>query len=156
MHFTTILAALVSGSMTTAIPTASVTTTANSTTPWTIKSLRRVCNSADTECQWSFGIDTHKSTGGADRDEPTNCAYIVEGDPASHTNGGVSPCGPFTVSSGYDGQLGTTTKPKQGFTVLAIAHPVRRLIVWAAYTDEQLQGGKVVSPDQTYEPATIA
>ena len=29
------------------------------TTQWTIQNMKRVCNTANTSCAWSFGINTH-------------------------------------------------------------------------------------------------
>ena len=43
---------------------------------WTIESLKRVCNKANTSCKWSFSIDAH--TGAA-----VPCSFTVTGSPAS-------------------------------------------------------------------------
>ncbi|KAL4995887.1 hypothetical protein BDV10DRAFT_173508 [Aspergillus recurvatus] len=110
---------------------------------WTITSLKRVCNTADTKCTWTFGIDT-----GSDN---TDCTYVVSGSPASQANGGPAKCGDFTITSGWSGQFG----PDNGFTTLSVVDESTRQIVWPAYTDKQLAGGNVVKPDQSYTPSVL-
>ncbi|KAL4757144.1 uncharacterized protein BDW70DRAFT_143883 [Aspergillus foveolatus] len=112
-------------------------------TQWTITSLKRVCGTADTKCTWTFGIDT-----GSDS---TDCTYVVTGAPASHANGGPAQCGDFTITSGWSDQFGA----ENGFTTLSVVNESTRQIVWPAYTDKQLAGGKVVTPDQSYTPSVL-
>ncbi|KAI0973367.1 hypothetical protein F4678DRAFT_426532 [Xylaria arbuscula] len=108
---------------------------------WTLKSVKRVCNAADTSCTWSFGINTN--TGGA----TTQCSFAVTGSPADQGNtSGTKTCGVFSVTAGWSGQFG----PGNGFTTLAVHDNANGQIAWPAYTDSQLAGGKVVSPDKTW------
>lgn len=110
-----------------------------STPQWTIETMKRVCDSNDKSCTWTFKINTKQGAA-------TPCTYVVKGNPASRTNGGPSKCGAFTITSGWSGQFG----PGNGFTTLSVVDQAKRLIVWPAYTDKQLAGGKVVKPDQSY------
>ncbi|KAJ5642019.1 hypothetical protein N7490_006019 [Penicillium lividum] len=126
-----------------AAPVASTSMMAASST-WTIDSMKRVCNAADTSCTWTFGIDTGSGTA-------TSCKFVVKGTTASELNGGPATCGDFTVTSGWSGQFG----PGNGFTTLAVVDNVSRQIVYPAYTDVQLDTGKVVTPDQSYTPANL-
>ncbi|KAI4858696.1 small secreted protein [Hypoxylon rubiginosum] len=112
---------------------------------WTIESLKRVCDAADTSCTWTFAVDTH--VGAA-----TPCSFTVKGSPASQTDSSGSVCGPYTVSSGWSGQFG----PGNGFTTLSVVDFSKKLIVWPAYTDKQLAGGAVVSPDLSFAPTSIS
>lgn len=111
---------------------------------WTMVNLKRVCNKANTACTWTFGIQI--GSGAA-----TPCTYVVKGNPASHANGGPSTCGKFTITSGWSGQFG----PGNGFTTMSVVDDQTRQIIWPAYTDKQLQGGKVVKPNQSYAPAKL-
>ncbi|KOS47071.1 hypothetical protein ACN38_g1926 [Penicillium nordicum] len=111
---------------------------------WTLQDTKRVCNTKDTSCTWTFGI----YPGGGDA---TPCTYVVEGSPASRANGGPVTCGGFTVTSGWSGQFGE----ESGFTTLSVVDNASRQIVWPAYTDKQLASGKVVKPDQSYAPAAL-
>ncbi|KAH8173687.1 hypothetical protein LIA77_07942 [Sarocladium implicatum] len=111
---------------------------------WTIQSLKRSCNKADTECTWNFGI--YPGSGKA-----TSCKYVVKAKGASKANGGPSKCGDYTITSGWSGQFGAGN----GFTTLSVVNDKSRQIVWPAYTDKQLAGGKVVKPDQKYSPAAL-
>ncbi|KAJ9300143.1 hypothetical protein DTO271G3_2260 [Paecilomyces variotii] len=111
---------------------------------WTIESLKRICNDADTSCTWTFGIDIGSGT-------PTACTYVVNGTIASEANGGPSTCGDFTITSGWSDQFG----PGNGFTTLSVVDDVTRQIIYPAYTDAQLEGGQVVTPDQSYTPAAL-
>ncbi|KAL6232456.1 hypothetical protein BDW75DRAFT_19345 [Aspergillus navahoensis] len=112
-------------------------------TQWTITSLKRVCNTADTKCTWTFGINTGSKN--------TDCTYVVSGSPASHANGGPAKCGDFTITSGWSDQFGA----ENGFTTLSVVDQSTRQIVWPAYTDKQLAGGNVVKPDQSYTPSVL-
>ncbi|KAL4927988.1 uncharacterized protein BDV17DRAFT_265103 [Aspergillus undulatus] len=114
-----------------------------SNSQWTIESLKRICNKADTKCTWTFGIETGAGS--------TDCTYVVEGSPASQVNGGPKKCGAYTITSGWSDQFGADA----GFTTLSVVNNDSRQIVWPAYTDKQLAGGKVVKPDQSYTPSVL-
>ena len=118
---------------------------ASSQPEWTIESLKRVCSTDGTTCTWNFGIDTH-----AANTKPTNCTYIVHGSPADHANGGPASCGIFNITSGWSNQFGNA--PQQTFTVLSVVDYPANLIVYPGYTDQQLNAGQVVKPDQSYQP----
>ncbi|QYS95466.1 hypothetical protein H0G86_002758 [Trichoderma simmonsii] len=112
---------------------------------WTFTNLKRVCNTANTSCTWTFGVDTHLATA-------TSCTYTVKATAnASQASGGPVTCGPYTVTSSWSGQFG----PNNGFTTFAVTDFSKKLITWPAYTDVQVQGGKVVSPNQSYAPANL-
>ena len=107
---------------------------------WTIESLVRTCNAADTACEWKFGINTHLAT-------VTPCAFTVKaaaGKKASQTDTAGNACGAFTVSAGWSGQF------VEGFTTLSVVDYAARLITWPAYTDGQLANGKAVVPDKSW------
>lgn len=95
-------------------------------TAWTITGLSRACDTADTTCTWTFGINNGTGI--------TPCTEVVTGSPASQTNGGPATCGVgqpypdlpysrlrtctdrksfqvYTVTSGWSGQFG----PGNGF-----------------------------------------
>ncbi|KAL2848416.1 hypothetical protein BJY01DRAFT_160001 [Aspergillus pseudoustus] len=112
-------------------------------TQWTITNMKRVCNTGDTKCTWTFGINNGAAN--------TPCTYVVNGNPASQANGGPSTCGAYTVTSGWSGQFG----PNNGFTTLSVVNQNSRQIVWPAYTDAQVKAGNVVKPDQSYTPAAL-
>lgn len=61
---------------------------------WTITSAERTCDTADTTCTWSFGINNGTGT--------TPCKEVVTGSPASQTNGGPVSCGVSYTRSGLD------------------------------------------------------
>jgi hypothetical protein len=114
---------------------------------WTIESLNRVCNPYDTFCSWNFNINTHQAPA-------TLCSFTVQArppKPASQSDGSGFICGPYTISSGWSGQFG----PGNGFTTLSVVDWSKRLIIWPAYTDKQVAGGRVVTPDQRYAPQTL-
>lgn len=111
---------------------------------WTIRDLKRVCNKDDTSCTWNFGIQVGTAA-------TKSCTYVVKGKTASERNGGPSNCGDYTITSGWSGQFG----PDAGFTTLSVVNNESRQIVWPAYTDKQIDGGKVVKPDQAYAPAAL-
>ena len=113
---------------------------------WTIENLKRVCNSADTQCDWTFGVNT-----GVSGTKSTACTLTVKGTKASQRNGGPAKCGDYTVTSGWSGQFG----PDQGFTTLSVVNQAKKLIVWPAYTDNEVKAGKVVSPNKKYAPANL-
>jgi hypothetical protein len=148
MHFATTLITAILANTAFAAPAASsnVKSIRAAEPQWTIKSMKRVCNSADTSCAWSFSVDTHLSP-------VTACAYTVTAaSKASQAPANGVTCGPYTVSSGWSGQFG----PGNGFTTLAVVNYAGKRIVWPAYTDVQLAGGAVVTPDQSYPPTTLS
>lgn len=145
MHFTTLIPAFLSATAL-AAPTVARAETVSmmaEATTWTIQSLSRVCNDADTSCTWSFGIYNGNAT--------TPCTEVVTGSPASQTNGGPATCGAYTVTSGWSGQFGAGN----GFTTFAVVDYAAGLIVYPAYTDKQVAGGAVVTPDQSYTPQAL-
>jgi len=111
---------------------------------WTIEGLRQVCDAADTTCTWTFSIDTHLSAA-------TPCSFTVTGNPANRVSETGATCGPYTVTSGWSGIFGDGN----GFTTLSVVDNVRRLIAFPAYSDRQLAGGVVVTPDQSYTATPI-
>lgn len=111
---------------------------------WTIQSMKRVCAADDSSCTWTFGI--YPGSGDA-----TACKLVVTANTASQANGGPASCGDYTVTSGWSGQFG----PGNGFTTLSVVNNKSRQIIWPAYTDKQLAGGNVVTPDQSYAPAAL-
>ncbi|KAI1087134.1 small secreted protein [Rostrohypoxylon terebratum] len=111
---------------------------------WTIESMQRVCDAADTSCTWSFRVNTHVG-------DATPCSFTVKGSPASQTDSSGNICGPYTVGSGWSGQFG----PGNGFTTLSVVDYAAKLIVWPAYTDNQLANGAVVTPDLSYAPTIL-
>ncbi|OTB01868.1 hypothetical protein M426DRAFT_63235 [Hypoxylon sp. CI-4A] len=113
---------------------------------WTIEGVKRVCDAADTSCTWSFGVNTHQGAAAA-----TPCTFTVKGSPASQTDSAGNVCGPYTVGSGWSGQFG----PGNGFTTLSVVDQAAKLIVWPSYTDKELAGGKVVTPDLSFAPTVI-
>ncbi|KAI1847499.1 hypothetical protein JX265_000749 [Neoarthrinium moseri] len=140
MHFSTAVISAVLSATALAAPALESRADPN----WTITSMKRVCNAADTSCTWTFGIDTHLSAA-------TPCSFTVTGSPASQTSNTGSTCGAYTVSSGWSGQFG----PGNGFTTLAVVDNTRRKIAFPAYTDKQLAGGAVVTPDQSYPASSL-
>ncbi|KAF7561804.1 hypothetical protein G7046_g2357 [Stylonectria norvegica] len=112
---------------------------------WTIQKMLRVCDKANTVCTWTFGIYTGSGTA-------TSCKYVVKGNPASKIKGGPTTCGSYTVTSDWSGQFG----PGNGFSTLSVVDNKKKQIVWPAYTDKQLNPGKVVTPDQSYAPVNLS
>jgi hypothetical protein len=111
---------------------------------WTIENMKRVCNKADTQCDWTFGVNT-----GVANAKATACTLTVKGTKASRLNGGPAKCGPYTVTSGWSGQF------EVGFTTLSVVDNSKKLIVWPAYNDNEIKDGKVVSPNKKYAPANL-
>ena len=113
---------------------------------WTIAGMKRTCDGGDNSCTWNFKVDTHLAPA-------TTCSFTVKrgAKPASQTDTSNNKCGPYTVGSGWDGSFG----PGQGFTVLSVADYGKKLIVWPGYTDKELAGGKVVSPNKAYAPQNL-
>ncbi|KAI3578853.1 hypothetical protein IWW34DRAFT_738159 [Fusarium oxysporum f. sp. albedinis] len=144
MKFTAALIALVSATGAVAAPAPADSVSMMAASPqWTIQSLSRSCDKADTTCTWNFKINT--GSGAA-----TACKYVVKGKPASKANGGPAKCGTFTITSGWSGQFGAD----KGFTTLSVVSS-KKQIIYPSYTDKQLAGGKVVKPDQSYSPAAL-
>ncbi|KAI1371101.1 small secreted protein [Hypoxylon crocopeplum] len=143
----TVLAALLSATALAAPTPAAESTSAMADVPqWTIEGMKRVCDAADTSCTWTFGIDTHLAAA-------TPCSFTVKSGakPASQTDWTGSTCGAYTVTSGWSDYFG----PDNGFTTLSVIDYAKKLIVWPAYTDKQLAGGAVVTPDLSFAPATL-
>ncbi|KAI6784889.1 uncharacterized protein J7T54_007983 [Emericellopsis cladophorae] len=110
---------------------------------WTIEGMKRSCDKPDNKCAWSFTINNNAGS-------KQGCSYTVKRQ-GSHTPASRSPqtgvdCGVYTVTSGWSGQFGEGN----GFTTLSVVNNKDRTIAWPAYTDKQLKGGKVVSPNQSY------
>ncbi|KAM0228890.1 hypothetical protein ACHAPO_010414 [Fusarium lateritium] len=137
------LAAVLSATSVTAAPTAPAVNMMAATPQWTIEGMQRSCAKDDSSCTWNFKVNTHKGAA-------TACKFVVKGSKASQRNGGPVKCGDYTVTSGWSGQFG----PGNGFTTFSVVSS-KRQIVWPAYTDKQVQGGKVVKPDQSYTPANL-
>lgn len=108
---------------------------------WTIEGFRRQCATDGGPCSYSFAVNTN------DGSAATPCSYSVSGSledpPARKTYQGLV-CGAFTVGSIWSGQFGEDA----GFQTLSVVKGQK--IVYPAYTDVQLQSGKVVVPDQSY------
>ncbi|KAH7310599.1 hypothetical protein B0I35DRAFT_412091 [Stachybotrys elegans] len=116
---------------------------------WTIESLQRVCDEQDTQCTWTFTINTN--TEGV---EPTSVEYIVEASgetPASQAIGGPSEFGVFTVTSTWSDVFGI----EDAWTTMSVIDFERGILVYPAYLDRQVAGGEVVEPDQVYIPEPI-
>lgn len=73
----------------------------------------------------------------------------MTGSPASHVSYSTVKCDGYEVSSSWSDQFG----PKNGFSTLAITDGM--VIVYPAYNDKQLLGGRVVGPDQSYAPQNL-
>lgn len=148
MRFTPIIAAGLAAPLATAAPTTrsdgAVSMMATAIPEWTIESANRACNADDSACVWSFGIQTN--TGAAS----VPCSFTVnaaDGKPASQTDAAGIACGAFTVSEGWSSQFGI----ENAFTTLSVADFASRLIAYPAYTDKELAGGAVVSPNRSYQ-----
>lgn len=109
---------------------------------WTITSMKRVCASGT--CTWTFGIDDHVAA-------VTPCTFKVKGSPASQTDSSGNVCGGYTIGTGWSGQFGTGN----GFTTLSVVNNAKKQIIYPSYTDKQLSTGKVVKPDQSYQPQNL-
>ncbi|KAF4592245.1 hypothetical protein GQ602_002544 [Ophiocordyceps camponoti-floridani] len=140
----TLLASLLAATTAVAAPAKSMMA---ATPQWTIERMKRVCNENNTQCTWTFKIDTHEI-------KKTDCTLTVNATAnvrASRAEGKPTTCGVFTVTSGWSGQFGEG----QGFTVLSVVDKNKRLIIWPSYTDVQLKNGVVVEPDQSYGPQSV-
>jgi hypothetical protein len=141
-----LVAALFTASGALAAPAPATGVSMMADTQWTIESVKRTCNSADTSCDWNFGINNGSKS--------TACKLTVKSTKdkkASEAPGGPVTCGPYTVTSGWDGSWGAGN----GFTTLAVVDNEKKLIVWPAYTDKEVKDGKAVSPNKKYTPAKI-
>jgi len=141
MQFTTAVlavATLASGAL--AAPAQAVSMSAN-VPQWTIVSLKRPCNGADTQCTWFFGINTN------DGSAATPCTIVVNaagGQPASRTDFQDARCGRFRINGGWSGQFGP------GFTVIPVVDDAAHVIAYPAYEDAVLANGATVRPDRSY------
>ncbi|KHN95190.1 uncharacterized protein MAM_06901 [Metarhizium album ARSEF 1941] len=116
--------------------------------PLTIESVRRVCNKPDTECKWTFKINTDVDCQEACKTR-TPVYFVVRasgGKPATQSNGAAQTFGNYTITSGWSGQFG----PGKGFTTFAVVDNKRRLIAYPAYTDEEVDEAKLVKPDRAF------
>ncbi|TLD12808.1 uncharacterized protein PgNI_04467, partial [Pyricularia grisea] len=117
-------------------------TIANTTTQLSTTTVHGGHDNDDKErCRWSFTVVTQQRGRQRCSFEAGRRASVAEVDCGRH----------FVVSGGWSGQFGDG----QGFTTLSVIDRERRLIVWPAYRDSQLEGGKVVRPDQSYVPQRL-
>lgn len=106
-----------------------------------MESTQRSCNEQDTNCQWSFTINVSGHR--------TACTFDVV---ASHNVGAKysdntgKNCGNYVVASSWSGQFGEN----HGFSTLSVTNYPENTVAWPAYRDDQLEGGVVVVPDQSY------
>ncbi|KAI6885543.1 hypothetical protein KC360_g2774 [Hortaea werneckii] len=140
---TSAIFAVLSASTAFAAPAAEPDVSMMTTSQWTIQNMKRTCGGGT--CNWSFGINQN------DGNAATSCAFKVNGSPATQTDSNGNKCGKYTVSTGWSGQFGEG----QGFTTLAVVDNNSKQIIYPAYTDKQLSGGKVVKPDQKYTPQNL-
>ncbi|KAJ1323352.1 hypothetical protein MN608_11501 [Microdochium nivale] len=148
MHFSPVLvlAGVAAAAPATRAASGSVSMMASAVPQWTIENMKRTCNAADTSCDWSFGIQNNRVAGAA----AVPCAFTIKSGakPASKTDGAGFKCAFFTVSEGYSDQFG----PENAFITLSVANFDTRLIAFPAYTAKELAGGRVVSPNKSYQP----
>ncbi|KAK0654727.1 hypothetical protein QBC41DRAFT_332074 [Cercophora samala] len=109
---------------------------------WTIQGARRVCNSNDSECVWTFTVSTNSVYA------PVPCTVKISSDterkvPASHNNAEGVICGPYRVSAGWSSVFGVDN----GFTVLPVVDMERKMSVYPSYEDKKVEKGEVVVPD---------
>jgi hypothetical protein len=136
----TVLTTLMAGSAIAAPAPAAEVKSMSAQTTWTIENMKRVCNSADTGCTWTFVVNA-----GSAGKNSCNFTVVKTGNtPASRVPNTGSKCGPYTITSGWSGQFA------EGFTTLSVVNQSKKQIAWPAYTDGQLKGNKVVKPDQSY------
>ncbi|KAI0376451.1 small secreted protein [Hypomontagnella monticulosa] len=144
---TAVAAIFATGALAAPTPAPEVKSAMANVPQWTIEGMKRGCDAGNTQCTWSFAINTHL--------EPaTPCTFVVKaagGKPASHTDSTGNICGKYTVSSGWSDYFGADN----GFTTLSVVDYAAKLIVWPAYTDKQLDAGGVVTPDLSYAPSTL-
>ena len=146
MHFTTAFVGLLAAaSSALAAPVEAEAVSARAAPPaWIIQSFKRSCNSADTECSVSFSVNTQLSA-------PTSCSYGVKGAQASRKSVDNVSCGPYTISSGWNGSFGEG----RGFTTWAVVDHGKRLVTWPSYADTELVNGVVVTPNKSYVPSSF-
>ncbi|KAF4453651.1 small secreted protein [Fusarium austroafricanum] len=145
MKFSAAVFTLIAATGVSAAPAADSVNMMAATPQWTIRDAKRYCRSDDSVCFWKFGVDTGNG-------KPTECKYEVKGPKASKARAaGPFTCGDYTVTSGWSDQFG----PNNGFTTLSVVSKSKKQIIWPAYTDKQLAGGKIVKPDQSYAPASL-
>lgn len=108
---------------------------------WTLRDVKRPCNKEDTKCDWSFLIDTHRQD-----NPPTSCTFHAlrfRSDPASKSPFGALCGGRYRITGRWSGQFG----PGNGFTTLSVVDEKLKLIAFPAYTDGELEDGRMVKPD---------
>ncbi|KAJ1322832.1 hypothetical protein MN608_11678 [Microdochium nivale] len=145
MRFSPVLLAGLAAPLAAAAPASAAGVSMMAAVPqWTIENMKRVCNAADSSCDWSFGIQTNVGAASVP------CAFTIKaagGKPASATDGAGFKCGVYTVSEGYSDQFGKDN----AFITLSVANFDTRNIAFPAYTAKELAGGKVVSPNKSYQ-----
>jgi len=107
--------------------------------------MKRTCDCCETQCEWSFTINTHE-----DEDALTPCEFTTpasEDQPASQSFQIGVMCGEFRIMSGWSGQFG----PGNGFTTLSVVRIRSLEIAYPAYEDKLLGNGTVVTPDLSFE-----
>ncbi|KAF4340749.1 small secreted [Fusarium beomiforme] len=145
MKFSAAAFTLLAATGVTAAPAAESVNMMAASPQWTMRDAKRYCRPDDSLCYWKFGIDTGNG-------KPYECRYNVQGPNASKARAaGPGTCGDFTITSGWSDQFGADN----GFTTLSVVSKSKRQIIWPAYTDKQLAGGKIVKPDQSYTPASL-
>ncbi|KAH8880613.1 hypothetical protein GQ53DRAFT_669453 [Thozetella sp. PMI_491] len=127
---------------------ADVVSKAANVAQWTIEGFGRICNyPVMSQCGWGFTINTNDGTA------KTPCSFSTFQDgsvTADHTPQKGATCGRFTVTSAWSDQFG----PGNGFTTLSVIDYKASLIVFPAYTDNQLTTVPV-KPDQSYPVQTF-
>lgn len=144
MQLSNVLLTLIAATSATAAPASPASVSMAAAAPqWTIENMKRVCKPTDTTCTFTFGINTRVSGVATQA-----CTYVVKGNPAYKAKGGPTKCGAFTVTSNWSNQFGND--PKDTFTSMSVINYAKNQIVYPAYTDKQLNGGAVVTPNQSY------
>ncbi|KAM3417424.1 hypothetical protein BST61_g5670 [Cercospora zeina] len=146
MQFTTTALALLtaaSASLASPVPDQAQNMMATSTPNWTIEKFTRTCNTDDTLCNYTFGINLNNGQ------PATGCNYNASGKPASRATYQNVQCGDFRIGSTWSGQFGEG----EGFQTLSVVKD--RQIIYPAYTDKQLVNGATVQPDQSYTPQNL-
>ncbi|KAF5025437.1 hypothetical protein F66182_2460 [Fusarium sp. NRRL 66182] len=145
MKFSAAVFTLIAATGVSAAPAADSVNMMVSASKWTIRDLKRYCRADDSICNWKFTIDIGDG-------KPYECRYNVQGPGASKKKAaGPSTCGDYTITSGWSDYFGVD----KAFTTLSVVSNSKRQIVWPAYTDKDLAGGKIVKPDQAYTPAAL-
>jgi len=113
---------------------------------WTIRGATRTCNSGNTQCTWTFGVDRR------DGSAIKTCTFKQTGSPASQSDITTPQAcgGPYTVTLGWSGIFG----PGNGFSTLALKDRSAGLISYPSYEDSALANGKAVSPDRSFNVET--